>query len=681
MRVWLITFLLLTGLITPVWAQDDRQPPSEFAGDIRFPMPEFPSGLDWLNVPGELSLAELRGKIVILDFWTYGCINCIHMIPVMEQIEHKYPDEVVIIGVHSAKFANEGQTENIRQIIQRYELRHPVINDHEFKVWTLYARYGVRAWPSFVVIDPRGNLLAVQPGEVPFEAFDRVISGMIAYFDSTGELSREPIELMLESERRVNSALAFPGKVLADAATNRLFISDSSHHRIVIADLNTFEVLDVIGSGERGFDNGAFETATFNKPQGMALDGDTLYIADVNNHAIRAVDLIERTVRTVAGTGQQARTRNQAGPALQTPLASPWDVEMGETGTLFIAMAGPHQLWALSLADQMVYPFVGSGREGLYDGPLLEAELAQPSGLHYVDGLLYFADSESSSIRVVDLRANEVRTLAGPQINDLFMFGDVDGPVGVSRLQHALGVVVGDDGLVYVADTYNNKIKRLDPVTREIKTLFGLGGLGGFRDGDAAVAEFDEPGGLTYANGRLYVADTNNHVVRVIDLEANQVSTVTFPNPELLQIGSRLTVIGGNAAAGLLMTLPEQTLAAGEGVIELAITLPEGYKLNDLAPSISEWTADGAAITFSADPLIEQIVEAELPLRVPVTLTAGEGQLQGSLTLYYCEAINQTLCFVDQVRIAAPVVVGAGDSTTLALQHVIVPPAVPVGGL
>ncbi len=676
MRKLILFAILILSMTSLVFAQEGG--PSEYAGDARFPAPDFPAGLDWINVPGGLSLEDLRGKIVILDFWTYGCINCIHMIPVMEQIEAKYADEVVIIGVHSAKFANEGETENIRQIVQRYELAHPVINDHQFRVWQAYAPYGVQAWPTFVVIDPRGNLLAVQPGEIPFEAFDDVLTGMVAYFDETGELNRDPLQLTLETDLRANTVLAFPGKVLADEAANRLFISDTNQNRIVIADLLTYEVLDVIGSGSRGFDDGPFDAATFNKPQGMTLSPDSvLYVADVNNHAIRAVDLSERSVTTIAGTGEQARTRNQTGPALETPLASPWDVELGEDDLLFIAMAGPHQLWAMSLTDQIVYPFVGSGREGLVDGPLMEAELAQPSGLYYDDGLLYFADSESSSIRVADLRGNEVWTLAGPLMNDLFTFGDVDGEAGVSRLQHALGVVAGADGELYVADTYNSKIKLLDQETTEIVTLFGLGGLGGFRDGGANEAEFDEPGGLDYANGKLYVADTNNHAVRVIDLQAGEVSTIVFPNPEALQIGDQATVVAGNAAAGLQITLPEQTLAAGEGEIELHISLPEGYKLNNLAPFTSEWMTAGEGVVIAEENLSQRIIEPDLPVRVPVTLHEGEDLLHGDLTIYYCEAVNESLCFIEQVRIDAPVVVGEGDGTTILLEHTIVPPEIP----
>jgi hypothetical protein len=292
--------------------------------------------------------------------------------------------------------------------------------------------------------------------------------------------------------------------------------------------------------------------------------------------------------------------------------------------------------------------------------------------------MLYFADSESSSIRVADVNAGVVTTLAGPPTNDLFDFGDIDGGFGTSRLQHTLGVTGGPDGMLYVADTYNSKIKLLDPETREISTAFGLGGMGGFRDGGTDVAEFDEPGGLDYANGMLYIADTNNHAIRVIDLETNEVSTVMFPNPEALQIGEQAIIIAGNSAQGIQITLDEQTVSAGEGEIVLEIRLPEGYKLNNLAPFTSEWTASGDAIEISDENSRQSIVEPELPVRVPVTLSEGSDTLHGDLTIYYCEAEQVNLCFIDQVAIDAPVTVTSdGAESSIVVERVVEPPELP----
>lgn len=665
--IWIT--LLVLSLFGLVRAQDG----SDLEGQPEFPAPEFPTGLDWLNVPAPVTMQALRGKVVLLDFWTYGCINCIHMIPTLHRLEEKYGSALAVIGVHSAKFLNEGQTDNLRQIVQRYGLEHPVVNDRDFAVWDKYAPYGVNAWPTFVVIDPRGNLYAVQAGEIPFDAFDRLLGAMIEHFDGLGEINREPLATQLERDAVPSSALAFPGKVLADPVGNRLFIADSSHNRLVITDLLTYEVLDVIGSGTAGFTDGDFSTATFDKPQGLTLRGDTLLVADTQNHAIRAVDLIARQVTTIAGTGIQGYERSQSGPALEMALASPWDLWAAADGTLYIAMAGTHQIWTLS-SDGIVGPLVGSGGEGLREGPFEIATLAQPSGLYLQDNVLYWADSESSSIRAADLTARETRLVAGPLTGSLFDFGDVDGGLGTVRLQHPLAIIGADDGLLYLADTYNSKIKSLDPTTQEVQTVYGGGSPGGFRDGYSTTALFDEPGGLSFANGLLYVADTNNHAIRVIDLAAGVVSTVSFPNPEALQIGERVTVVGGSR--GEQIDLPPQTVSAGAGTLVLNLSLPEGYKLNPNIDSGVFWQVDPLLIgvaTGSLEPL--QTFRSLTDLTpLPVTFTAGEASITAEVTLYYCEAVNETLCFIDQSALRLPLVIGAEGESAVTVSRTILAP-------
>ena len=645
---------------------------SPFMGNPQFPAPRFPEGLDWLNVPAPLTIEALRGRVVIFDFWTYGCINCIHMIPVLEQIQDLHPDEVVVVSVHSAKFPNESALENLRQIVQRYGLEHPVVNDEDFEFWRLY---GANAWPTFVVVDPRGNIAAMQAGEIPFESFNRYISGMVDTFRGLGELSDAPLERTLEGAGSPASALAFPGKVLADAPGNRLFIADSGHHRILIADLTTYEVRDVVGIGYSGFDDGDFALASFDKPQGMTLVGDTLYVADTENHAIRAVDLLTRTVTTVAGTGVQSYARDRSGVPLETPLISPWDVAYGD-GVLFVAMAGAHQLWALLFDANQIGPIVGSGREGLLESAFADAALAQPSGIIYHDRTLYFADSESSSVRAADLRSRTTRTLAGPLLDDLFSFGDADGVVGISRLQHPLGVTLGDGDLLYVADTYNSRIRQIDLTSNTMTTVAGQGSPGAYRDGAFSEAAFDEPGGISYAGGRLYVADTNNHAVRVLDLAAQTVTTVHFPNPAALQIGERLTVVGGNRLQGELLRLPEQTVAPGAGEVVLRISLPEGYKINPLAPSSIEWNNAGDAVEIAELGRALPVTAPET--RLPVTLREGEDTLSAMLLLYYCREGEESLCFIDHVTLEIPLRVGAdASSSTVTVTREVQPPDIP----
>ncbi|NNC74314.1 MAG: redoxin domain-containing protein, partial [Acidimicrobiia bacterium] len=235
------------------------------------PAPEFPDGLDWLNTEAPLSIAELRGKVVLLDFWTYGCINCIHIIPDLERLETEYPDELVVIGVHSAKFASEGDTENIRQIVLRYGLEHPVVNDRDFEVWQTW---GANAWPTVVIIDPAGNVVGGHSGEGVYDVTQPVIASLVAEFGANGVLDRSPVSFALEADGLPETILSFPGKVLADPVSGLLYIADSNHHRIVAADPATGDVIDVFGSGRRGFRDGDARSARFDQPQGMVLSSD-----------------------------------------------------------------------------------------------------------------------------------------------------------------------------------------------------------------------------------------------------------------------------------------------------------------------------------------------------------------------------------------------------------------------
>ena len=663
--------LVLALLVIGGVAQAQRTPKELFEG--KNIAPEFPAAMDWINIDNPLTMSGLVGKIVIFDFWTYGCINCLHVIPVLEQVEEKFADEVVVIGVHSAKFENEGQTENLRQIVQRYGLHHPVINDNEFAVWQ---SYGARAWPTIAIIDPRGYLVIRESGEIPFEAFDNYLSGMIKYYDELDEsiIDRTPLEFALEGAGDPGTPLLYPGKVLADEAGNRLFIADSSHNRIVIADLNTHEILDIIGSSARGLNDGGFDSAKFDKPQGMALDGNLLFIADVNNHSIRSANLAERTVRTVAGNGIMGRSRLESGVKVSNPLGvslrSPWDVEFDDVGRLHIAMAGTHQLYIYDPVSDILYPSVGNGREAnLNDVSLANSELAQPSGLYFAgDGKLYFADSESSTIRLADFENDLVTVVSGTSNNHLFEFGDIDGELGVNRLQHALGVDGGPNDDLYIADTYNSRIKVIRAGETATHTAFGLGGIGGYADGDALVAEFDEPGGISFANGVLYVADTNNHVIRTIDLEAGIVDTLEFSNPEALVIDTAaLTLLGGNTADDMNLELETQMLAAGEGAISLRLNLPQDYKINPLI--------DSELALTSTDGIDETATVAEKEISVALSFAEGSGELNAEMTLYYCREGAEALCFIETVTWLIPYEASdENELTEIALERNIVAP-------
>jgi thiol-disulfide isomerase/thioredoxin/sugar lactone lactonase YvrE len=484
--------------------------------------PELDGGTAWLNTDNPLKLADLRGHIVLLDFWTLCCINCIHTLPDLAKLEAKYPGVLVVIGVHTPKFPNEKKTESIRKAILRYQVSHPVVNDSEAIIWR---RYRVSSWPTLALIDPEGNFYGRISGEGVYEVLDQHIDKLVKDYRAKKLLKSDPLPFQLARlKESADRPLYFPGKVLADAKSNRLFIADSTHHRVVITDLDGKKVA-VAGSGAAGQADGPFDKASFNDPQGMALVGDTLYVADRKNHLIRALDLKAKNVKAVAGIGQQDRTaRNRGGPALKIGLNSPWDL-WAHGDKLFIAMAGHHQIWTLELGKEpRINPYAGDGGEDLADGPLDRSSFAQPSGLTSDGQTLFVADAETSAIRAVPLDPadGEVKTIVG---EGLFEFGDVDGVGSKVRLQHALGVA-HHKGKLYVADTYNSKIRVIDPGKSSCMTLKLKA-----PDGEKGPL-LNEPGGLSFAGDKIYVADTNNHRIRVIDLGGGAITTLRLQGVE-----------------------------------------------------------------------------------------------------------------------------------------------------
>ncbi|MET0645170.1 MAG: thioredoxin-like domain-containing protein [Pyrinomonadaceae bacterium] len=633
--------------------------------------PELEGGRGWLNTERALSLGGLRGKVVLLDFWTYGCINCLHVIPDLKRLEAKYPNELVVIGVHSAKFENERETENIRRIVLRYGLEHPVVNDAEFRIWKSYA---VRAWPTQVLIDPSGYVVGSVAGEGHYDILDGAVGELVAEAKKRGTLDARPLKFALERAKTGDLPLAFPGKVLADEKGDRLFVADSNHNRVVVTKLDG-TLLYTIGSGARGRRDGAFQEATFDGPQGLALDpsdNSTLYVADTRNHMLRRVDLKARTVETAAGTGAQLRDYSlRKGPALTTPLSSPWDLSLAGR-TLYVAMAGPHQIWKLDLDAREVSIYAGTGREARTDGKRLgefedpaAATFAQPSGVAFDAGTLYVADSESNIIRAIS--SEEVRTLVG---GDLFEFGDRDGAGDDVRLQHPLGLAPAD-GRLYVADTYNHKIKILDPRTRRVSTFAGTGKPG---QADGARPEFYEPGGIAFARGKLYVADTNNHAVRVVDLVTKQTTTLNIRGLKPPAAGAAPAEESETQGPNAEEAKAAAQRVAADGVVTLSVdvALPAGYHVNPSAPQrcrveVTAGREHLAPEALTPNPAgapqgVSSVTLKGVGVPVRTTLRAlgpGAAELNVRLTLYYCREDNTGTCRIKTLVWRAPVEVTA----------------------
>lgn len=485
---------------------------------VRVRAPEL-SADAWLNTERPLSLRDLAGRVVLLDFWTYCCINCLHVLPDLKYLEEKYAKEpFVVVGVHSGKFSQEKDPENIRQAILRHNIAHPVAVDSDYEIWNAYT---VRAWPSFVLIDPAGYVVGTLSGEGHRERLDEAIGKLLREHRQRGTLA-SPLDFKLERASFEPELLQFPGKVLADAQGGRLFVSDTNHHRVLIAELDG-RVRQVVGTGVAGLRDGAFDEVQFRQPQGLALstDGKTLYVADTENHALRAVDLEKQRVETLAGNGGQAREvsrRTRSGKG--TALSSPWDLALVDE-RLFIAMAGPHQIWMYNLRTGRVRVHAGTGYEAATDDANGEATFAQPSGLATNGKVLYVADSESSSIRQVDVDPRG-RTVTVAGSGELFGFGDRDGAGLAVRFQHPLGVALWHDKL-FVADTFNHRIRQIDVKSRVVSTWLGTGKPE--RGTDERIG-FYEPGGLAVAGDTLYIADTIHHRIVAVDIQTKAARVV-----------------------------------------------------------------------------------------------------------------------------------------------------------
>ncbi|PIA44031.1 hypothetical protein AQUCO_01800233v1 [Aquilegia coerulea] len=491
-------------------------------------VPEFPSRLDWLNSAPLQFHQDLKGKVVLLDFWTYCCINCMHVLPDLEFLERKYKDKAfTVVGVHSAKFDNEKDLQAIRNAVLRYNINHPVVNDGDMYLWR---ELGISSWPTFAVVSPNGKLLAQIAGE---------------------------------------------------------------GHRKVVTDLDGNFIVQIGSTGEEGLQDGSFDDATFNRPQGLAYNPkkNLLYVADTENHALREIDFVNESVQTLAGNGIKGSDYEGGGKGTSQVLNSPWDVCFEPNNEIvYIAMAGQHQIWQHNTSTGATRAFSGNGFERNLNGSSSKtSSFAQPSGISLSPDLkvIYVADSESSSIRALDLTTGGTRLLAGgdPIISEnLFRFGDHDGVGSDVLLQHPLGVLCGANGQVYIADSYNHKIKKMDPTSKRVLTVAGTG-RAGFKDGSKLSAQLSEPSGIAeVGNGRLLIADTNNSVIRYLDLNNEESELLTLelkgvPSPKSKSV-KRLRRRSNDAQ---IITIDGGS--SKEGNLYLKISVPEGYHFSKEARS------------------------------------------------------------------------------------------------
>ncbi|WJD98362.1 NHL domain-containing thioredoxin family protein [Streptomyces antimycoticus] len=539
--------------------------------------PELIGRGGWLNTgDNDLTLTDLRGRIVILDFWTFCCVNCLHVLDELRELEEKHRDTVVIVGVHSPKFVHEAEHQAVVDAVERYEVHHPVLDDPELATWKQYA---VRAWPTLVVIDPEGYVVAQHAGEGHAHALEALVGQLEAEHAAKGTLRRGDGPYV--PPEPVPTELRFPGKALL-LPGGTFLVSDTTRHQLVELAADGESVVRRIGAGERGLTDGAGERARFSEPQGLALLPDgTVAVADTVNHALRRFDPATGEVTTLAGTGRQWWQGSPTeGPAREVDLSSPWDVAWF-AGRLWIAMAGVHQLWTYDPRARAVRAAAGTTNEGLVDGPAEEAWFAQPSGLAATEDRLWIADSETSAVRYVERDGDgfAVRTAVG---TGLFDFGHRDGAAEQALLQHPLGVTALPDGSVAISDTYNHALRRFDPATGEVSTL---------------ATDLREPSGAVLADGDIVVVESARHRLTRLRLPEEAVKVdavahrtqraatdiapgtlrldVVFQAPE----GQKLDTRYGPSTRLLVSSTPPELLAGGEGAgtdLNRELVLTEG---------------------------------------------------------------------------------------------------------
>jgi thiol-disulfide isomerase/thioredoxin len=578
--------------------------------------PEFVDGT-WFGSP-PLTLAGLRGRFVLLDFWTFCCGNCLHVLDELRPLEAEFGDVLTVVGVHSPKFSHEADPGAVGAAIDRYEVHHPVLNDPELRLWQQYA---VRAWPTLVLIDPEGYVVAQAAGEGQVSALAAKLRQLVAEHDARATLHRG--DGPYEPPAREPSVLRFPAKaiVLPAARTGRtqdsLLVADAGHHQVVELAADGETALRRFGSGERG--------APFAEPNGLALlpagvAGYDVVVADTANHVLRGIRLADGALTTIDLPAALADARTVTGPV--PPVLSPWDVAWWPAiGRLVVAAAGVHVLLAVDPVGAAVEILAGTTVEGLKDGPAAGAWLAQPSGLAVDGDRLWFVDSESSALRWLTADG-QLGTAVG---EGLFDFGHVDGPAATARLQHPLGVTVLPDGSVAVLDTYNGAVRRYDPASGLVSTL---------------ARDLAEPSGAVLFDGDLVVVESAAH-------------RLVRPVPAAEQV----------SGAALHSRRPATRVAAGPVALAVAFRPAPGRELDDrFGPSTR------LSVRSSPPELLIGGAGEGTELTRALELAPGRGVLHVSAQAASCdEGGEHPACYLARQDWGVPLEVGDTGETGIRL--------------
>lgn len=588
-----------------------------------------------------LGIADFKGRFLLLDFWTLCCVNCHHVLAELRPVEEKFKDVLTVVGVHSPKFEYEKLPESVAAAIDRHEIRHPVLNDPNMTTWQ---SYGVRAWPTLVLVDPKGEIIATYSGEGHAHAIEALLEKLVPEYEASGDLVKgaglykppAPSSLALKQPGKIVSVPAAYQPLLGGA---ELLVSNSGAHNLIgLTASNLLDPVVTIGRGVRGSSNGAFDSASFAEPYGAVfLEGELaksvgahLLVADTANHLIRAINLESKTIFTIAGTGSQwMQADATTGPALEINMSTPWDIEVFED-QLLIAMAGEHRIWKYDFQAKTLGIFAGTTNEGLVDGNLAEAWFAQPSALAksiFTPGKIWIIDAETSALRSV--QNGKITSQIG---KGLFDFGHVDGPADQALLQHPLGLIELPDGTLLIADTYNRAIRKYSPTTNSVSTI---------------ARNLLEPSDLQL------IETAHGPKLAIVEAAANKITLLPIEAEALVQ---------GNA---MRTARPALEVLPGELSIDVTFSAPPGQKLDDrYGPS--------TYLVVSSTPK-ELLLEGagnstELLRRIVLNPAVREGVLHVAAKGASCDESEQgAQCHIHQQDWGIPIKVSVTGSRTVEL--------------
>lgn len=460
---------------------------------------ELPTSGIWLNA-APATLQDMRGRPLVLAFVNGASVWCMQRLAEVMRWQARNPGKVQLLVVQVPRFEFEREPQHALKLLRRQGISAPVVLDAQWDAWR---RFDVQSWPTLLMLDAYGQ---------EQERLVGATGDLERALNSLGEGVMRPLDDDAYGVREINAEprlpLLFPAGLVATA--DRLYVADTGHHRILECN-HDGRVLRQFGLGSADLINGGTGEAAFNRPQGLALVREILYVADTGNHALRSINLISGQVDTLCGNGR-------AGDPRAGVLAQPWDSPLNHPAAVavadnqvHIAMAGDNHIWSYDLGTRELRWRAGAGAVEVRDGSGHLAAFAQPCSLVAVQQTLYVCDALGSAIRSVQLRGDLVQTLVG---QGPWESGNVDGPRLRARLQYPLALAMGPDSpLLWIADAGNGSLRTLR--------------LGG---GDLSTVNLPRrlhgPAALAVAAGAIWIAEADAHAVLRFDPLSGELSEV-----------------------------------------------------------------------------------------------------------------------------------------------------------